>query len=62
MKFAAVKLLRKFDLAALNVDEPVEDFALRLNGVATELATLGVNVKEKKIMEKIACSIPPRFK
>ena len=62
MKFADVQLWRKFDLAALNVDEHVEDFALRLNGVATELVTLGVNIKEEKIMEKIACSIPPRFK
>jgi hypothetical protein len=62
MKFAVVQLWRKFDLAALNVDEPVEDFALRLNGVATELVTLGVNIKEEKIMEQIVCSIPPRFK
>jgi hypothetical protein len=61
-KDAVVLLRRKFDLATFNDGESVEDFALRLNGMAAELSTLGADVEEEKIVEKIARSVPPRFK
>jgi hypothetical protein len=51
----------EFDFATFNDGESVEDFALRLNGMAAELSTLGAGVEEK-IVEKIARSVPSRFK
>jgi hypothetical protein len=61
-KTADMLLRRKFDLATFNDGESVEDFTLRLNGMAAELSILGAGVEEEKIMEKIARSVPPRFK
>jgi hypothetical protein len=60
-KTAAVLLQRKFDLATFNNGESVKGFVLLLNGMAAELSTLELGVEEK-IVEKIACSDPPRFK
>jgi hypothetical protein len=61
-KSAAVQLRRKFDMATFNDGKSVEDFALRLNGMAAELATLGARMEEGKIVEKIAGSVPQRLK
>jgi hypothetical protein len=60
-KTVAMLLQRKFDLATFNDGWSIEDFTLRLNGMAAELSTLGAGVEEK-IMEKIARSVPSRFK
>jgi hypothetical protein len=44
-KTAAQNLRRKFDLVTFNDGEAVEDFVLRLNGMAATLATLGVKLE-----------------
>jgi hypothetical protein len=42
--------------------ETVDDYALRLSGMATHLATLGEEVKDGKIITKMLRSLLPRFK
>lgn len=61
-KSTAQQLRRKFDLAAFNDDQIVEDYTLRLNSMAAHLAILGDEVKESEIVAKILRSLPIRFK
>jgi uncharacterized membrane protein YgcG len=61
-KAAAVQLRRKFELATFGDGESVEVYALRLNGMAATLTTLGDLVDEKKVVEKFVRSIPQRFR
>jgi hypothetical protein len=56
------QLRRKFDLITFDDDETVEDYALRLSGMAVHLATLGEEVKDSEIIVKMFRSLPPRFK
>jgi hypothetical protein len=63
VKNATVQQLRqKFDLATFNDGETVEDYALRLSGMAAHLTTLGEEVKDGEIVAKMLLSLPPRFK
>jgi hypothetical protein len=52
----------KYDLVAFEYRETVDDYALRLNGMAAHHATLGEVVKECEIITKILHTLPPRFK
>jgi hypothetical protein len=61
-KAMAQQLHRKFDLATFDDGETVEDYALRLSGMAADLATLGKEVKDGEIITKMLRSLPPRFK
>jgi hypothetical protein len=61
-KSTAQQLRRKFDLATCGEAETVEDYALRLNSLAAHLATLGEEVKETQIVEKMLRTLPARFK
>jgi hypothetical protein len=61
-KAAAVQLRRKFELATFSDGESVEDYVLRLNGMAATLTRLGDLVDEKKVVEKIVRSVPQRFR
>lgn len=61
-KSTAEQLRRKFDLVTFEGGETVEDYALRLEGMAAHLATLDENVPDKEIVAKILCNLPPRFK
>ncbi|RLM64825.1 uncharacterized protein C2845_PM16G05230 [Panicum miliaceum] len=61
-KSAAVTLRRKFNLATFNDGESVEDYALRLQGMAADQATLGAGAEDDKIVEKIVWSVPQRLK
>ena len=61
-KSTAQQLRRKFDLAVFEDGETVEDFALRLNNMAAQLATMDEEVEEAKVVAKILRSLPPRFK
>jgi hypothetical protein len=56
------QLRRKFDLITFDDDETVEDYALRLSGMAVHLATLGEEVKDSEVIVKMFRSLPPRFK
>jgi hypothetical protein len=63
VKKATVQQLRqKFDLATFNDGETVEDYALRLSGIAAHLTTLGEEAKDGEIVAKMLLSLPPRFK
>jgi hypothetical protein len=61
-KATAQQLRRKFDLATFDDGETVEDYALRLSGMAVHLTTLGEEVKDGNIIVKMLRSLPPLFK
>jgi hypothetical protein len=61
-KVTTQQLHQKFDLATFDDGETIEDYALRLSGMATHLATLGEEVKDSEIVAKMLRSLPPRFK
>jgi hypothetical protein len=52
-KATVQQLRRKFDLATFDDGETVEDYTLRLSGMATHLATLGEEVKDGEIIAKM---------
>jgi hypothetical protein len=56
------QLRRKFDLAMFDDGENIEDYALRLSGMAAHLAMLGEEVKDSEIVAKMLRSLPPCFK
>jgi hypothetical protein len=61
-KATTQQLRQKFNLATFNDGETVEDYALRLSGMAAHLTTLGEEVKDGEIVAKMLLSLPPRFK
>jgi hypothetical protein len=61
-KSTTPQIQRKFDMVMCGNGETVEDYALCLNSMIAHLATLGAEVKETQIMEKMLRSLPQRFK
>jgi hypothetical protein len=61
-KSMAQQIWCKFDMAMCGDGEIIEDYALRLKIMATYLTTLGAEVKETQIVEKMLRSLPHRFK
>ncbi|CAA7391866.1 unnamed protein product [Spirodela intermedia] len=61
-KTSAQNLRRQFDSATFKEGESVEDYALRLNSMASTLTTLGDKVKETQVVETIIRSVPQRFR
>jgi hypothetical protein len=61
-KVTTQQLRRKFDHATFDDGETVEDYALRLSGMAVHLTTLGEEVKDGNIVAKMLRSLPPLFK
>jgi hypothetical protein len=61
-KATAQQLCQKFNLAMFDDGETVEDYALRLSGMAVHLTTLGEEVKDGEIVVKMLQSLSPRFK
>jgi hypothetical protein len=52
----------KFNLAAFNNGEIIDDYMLCLSGMVVHLAMLGEEVKDSKIVAKMLRSLSPRFK
>ena len=61
-KTSAQNLWRQFDSATFKEGESIEDYALRLNSMASTLTTLGDKVGESQVVEKLIQSVPQRFK
>jgi hypothetical protein len=61
-KATTQQLRRKFNLVMFDDGEIIEDYALRLSGMAVHLATLGEEVKDSEIVAKMLRSLPPHFK
>jgi hypothetical protein len=61
-KAMAQQLHQKFDHTMFDDGETIEDYALRLSGMAAHLATLDEEVKDGEIIAKMLQSLPPRFK
>jgi hypothetical protein len=47
------QLHRKFDLTTFDDGETIEDYTLRLSGMAAHLTTLGEEVKDGEIVTKM---------
>jgi hypothetical protein len=58
-KSTTQQLRRKFDLASFDDGKTVEEYALRLNNMVAQLATLGDEVMDDVIVAKILRSLPP---
>jgi hypothetical protein len=61
-KVTTQQLRRKFNLVTFNDGKTVEDYALRLSGMAAHLTTLNEEVKGGEIVAKMLRSLPPHFK
>ncbi|XP_078443050.1 uncharacterized protein LOC144712656 [Wolffia australiana] len=61
-KTSAQNLRRQFDSVTFKEGEFVEDYALRLNSMASTLTTLGEKIEETQVVEKIIRSVPQRFR
>ncbi|CAA6661431.1 unnamed protein product [Spirodela intermedia] len=61
-KALAQNLRRQFDSTTFKEGESVEDYALRLNSMASTLNTLGDKVEETQVVEKIIRSVPQHFR
>jgi hypothetical protein len=63
VKRVTVQQLRQnFDPTTFNDGETIEDYALRLRGMAAHLTTLGEEVKDSEIIMKKLRSLPSHFK
>nr|AAX95066.1 retrotransposon protein, putative, unclassified [Oryza sativa Japonica Group]ABA91624.1 retrotransposon protein, putative, unclassified [Oryza sativa Japonica Group] len=60
-KASAQKLRSEYEALAFRDGESVEDFAMRLNTVVTQLSTLGDPEPDDKVVEKYLCVARPRF-
>jgi hypothetical protein len=56
------KVRREYELLSFRDGESVEDFAMRLNNVTTQLATLGDAESDHKIVDKYLRIARPRYK
>jgi hypothetical protein len=61
-KATTQQMRRKFDLATFDNGETIEDYTLRLSGMAVHLTTLGEEMKDDEIIVKMLQSLPLRFK
>ena len=61
-KTSAQNLRRQFDSATFKEEESIEDYALRLNNMASTLTTLGDKVGESQVVEKLIRSVPQHFR
>ncbi|KAF8783882.1 hypothetical protein HU200_000329 [Digitaria exilis] len=55
------QLRREYEAIAFREGEAVEDFALRLTTVVTQLAQLGDKIGDEETVAKYLCVVPPRF-
>jgi hypothetical protein len=58
----AQQLLQKFDVATFQEGESVEDFLMRLSGMAQHLATFGDPLDEPKVVTKFLCNVPRKYR
>lgn len=60
-KPSAQKLRSEYEALAFRDGVSVEDFAMRLNTIVTQLSTLGDPEPDDKVVEKYLCVARPRF-
>jgi PHD/YefM family antitoxin component YafN of YafNO toxin-antitoxin module len=61
-KVMVQQLHQKFNLATFDDYEAVEDYSLRLSGMAAHLTMLSDEVKDSEIVTKMLQSLSPHFK
>ncbi|WVZ75292.1 hypothetical protein U9M48_023362 [Paspalum notatum var. saurae] len=60
-KAKASTLRREFDALKFCNGETVDDFSIRINRIANQLAVLGDGVKEEEVVRKFLQALPPKF-
>ncbi|WVZ94772.1 hypothetical protein U9M48_040631 [Paspalum notatum var. saurae] len=60
-KAKASTLRREFDSLKFKDGKTVDDFGIRINRIANQLAVLGGGLKEEEIVRKFLQALPPRF-
>ena len=55
------QLKKEFEMISFRDGESVDDFALRLTNLVTNLATLGAPIDETQVVEKFLRVVPPRL-
>ena len=57
----AQQLRREYEAIAFRDGEAIEDFALRLTSLVSQLAQVGVDIGEEEAVAKYLRVVPPRF-
>ena len=60
-KAKAQQLRREYEAIAFRDGEAIEDFALRLTSLVSQLAQVGVDIGEEEAVAKYLRVVPPRF-
>jgi len=60
-KAKAQQLQREYEAIAFRDSEAVEDFALRLTSLRSQLVQVGITTDEEEVVAKYQCVVPPRF-
>ena len=55
------RLRKDFENLSFKSDEGIEDFALRISGVVSELQSLGDGITELTAVQKFLCVVPSRY-
>ncbi|XP_074363813.1 uncharacterized protein LOC141704457 [Apium graveolens] len=62
MKVARVQTLKsEFKIVSMKESEQVDDFYMRINGLVTNIRTLGEEINESYVVKKFLRSVPPKF-
>jgi hypothetical protein len=57
----AQRLLMDFENITFNDGETVDDFAMRINGMSSDLRTMGEQVEESKVVKKMLRVLPKKY-
>jgi hypothetical protein len=54
-------LLKQFELAAFKDGEAIDDFAMRIDSLASELRALGENMEDERVVKKMLRVVPTKY-
>jgi hypothetical protein len=54
-------LLKEFDAVRMRSGETIDELAMRMNGIANKMRTLGKNFKEVKVVKKLLRIVPSKY-
>ena len=57
----AQTLLKEFDAIHMRSDETIDELAMRMNGLANKIRTLGETLGEEKVVKKLLRIVPSKY-
>jgi hypothetical protein len=54
-------LLKEFDVVRMRSGDTIDELAMRMNGIANKMRTLGKNFKEVKVVKKRLHIVPTKY-